>query len=644
MSGLVAVFGVPGTAEDQELRNMLERTRSRGVDRTGWWQGDRGAIGIGRNSWEMGSDFAGGVLLLEEDRLVIAADASLYYREELRRALRAAGAKLNGDSVSHLLAAAYRVWGTGMVERLEGDFAFLLWDGRENLLLAARDLGGNRPLYFAQARDRLIVGSSLPAVAGHSLVPRGLNRLALAEDLIGSSSMMVRETAFEAVQRIPAGSRLLWRPNSAATLEQVWTPPHFDRGEGPGFDEAAEQLRALLRAAVRERLAGSEPTAVWTSGGYDSPAVLALAQAAARQGEQGSVVPVSMSYPEGDPGREDERIAAIVSHLGLKPNWVDIREVPGLPDPAAWGRRRDEAFAHPYEEWNRALAKGSRAAGARVILGGNGGDQFFSVSPVFLSDLLRQGRWSTLIGELGSLGFGLRDWREVVHWTVQPSLPAPVLNLARRVRGRPLRAHLQSPVPDWLGLDRSTSEALWQRQWQYAGRRPDESFGSAETSWYLNSAFAQRIGSALSGFLLQSGVEARSPLYDRRVIEFMARRPREDRFAKRETKRLLRRAMKGLLPDEHLAPRQSRTGLPSRYLQRVRREALPRWAEMLGSELKLADVGLVQPSVMRQALDRYRAHPEAGDRLPGQLFNLLATEFWLRAHTEPVAASTSMVA
>jgi asparagine synthetase B (glutamine-hydrolysing) len=384
---------------------------------------------------------------------------------------------------------------------------------------------------------------------------------------------------------------------------------------------------------------------VWTSGGYDSPAVLALAHAASRHVWHGRVAPVSMSYPEGDPGREDDRINALASHLGVAVHWVHVGDVPGLTDPWAWAVQRDEPFAHPYEAWNRTLAEGSRAVGARVILGGNGGDQFFGVSPVFLADLLLQGHWSQLFGEARALGFGLRDWREVVHWAIQPALPTAVLELARLARrGRPLRAHLQAPVPDWLGLDRATTDGLWQRQWYYGARRPEESLGSAETSWYLQSGFGPRIGSTLTGFLHQAGVEARSPLYDRRVLEFMARRPREDRFAHRETKRLLRQAMVGVLPDEHLAPRPTRTGLPSRYLHRVRLEALPKWAEALGPDLRLADLGLVQPVAVQAALARYLANPEWEPRLAGQLFNLFAAEFWVRAHAASAASAAALVA
>ena len=636
MSGIAAVLGAPTATERANAEAMLARLRTRGADQTAWWSGESELIGVCRADWELGRSFAGGVMVLEEEHLVIAADASLYYIDDLRRALRGVEASPRGDSPSHLIAAAYRAWGDRMLDHLEGDYAFLIWDRQRRRLLAARDFAGSRPLYFSYANGRLIMASSPVAVVAHPGVPRTLNRLAIGEDLIGTSSMAVGETAFSAVERLPPGSKLVWQAGGAPRTELFWDPPRFERDEGPGQAEAAEELKALLQTAVAERLAVDGATAVWTSGGYDSPAVFALGLAAGKAAGRGPVFPVSMSYPAGDPGREDELIEAVGKFVGSGIHWIDIAEVPGLPDPWIWADRRDEPFAHPYEEWNRALAATSREGGARVVLGGNGGDQFFGVSPVFLADLLRAGRWRELVAEAHGLGFRRGDFRSLFHWAVQPVLPPALLGAAAFIRGgRPLRAHLQSPVPDWLTIDSATARSLLGRQWHYGLRRPDETFGSAETRWYLTSAFGQRIATSVVGFAQQTGVEARSPMYDRRVIEFMARRPRADRFAQGETKRLLRRAMRGVLPDEHLAPRTARTGLPSAYLHRVRLAALPAWLESLGKTLQLSELGLVRSAELMRAMERFLRNPAWEGRLGGQLFNILSAEFWIRAHSRP---------
>jgi asparagine synthase (glutamine-hydrolysing) len=640
LSGILAILGVPGSIEEAASRRMLDATRPRGADRTQFWSSEDGVMGVCRADWELGADFASGDLLVEHSHLVLAADARLYYRDDLLARLRARGVQPAGESPGHLIAAAYLAWGTDLVDVLEGDFGFILWDRRQRLLLAACDFAGSRPLHFASVAGRLILASGLNGVAAHPLVSRQLNRLAIAELLIGASSTRVEETVYQEIRRLPAGARLLWRPGQTPSVERYWEPPRFDRGEGPQAPQAAEQLREVLAGAVRERLAVSGPTAVMTSGGYDSPAILALASAAGK----GRAVPVSMSYPEGDPGREDELIGAVGSHLGTPITWLQVGEVPGFPDLTDWARRRDEPFAHPYEEWNRALMGGARRTGARVVLGGNGGDQFFSVSPVFLADLCRAGQWVSLAREARSMGLGPRRFRDLFHWTVQPLLPTAAHRLAQWIRGRALRPHLQSPVPSWFELDGPTLQELSERQWRYDLRRPSESFGSAETSWYLTTSFGQRICATVAQVGLDAGVETRSPMYDRRVIEFMASRPREDRFALGETKRLLRQAMTGLLPEAHLAPRKARTGLPHRYLHRARREALPVWLEHLGHRTILEDVGLINVGTLRQAVERYLGTPRWEGHLGGELFDAFSVEFWLREHSTGVSTAQAKVA
>jgi asparagine synthase (glutamine-hydrolysing) len=622
---------------------MLAASRRRGGDRSRIWSSDDGLIGVTRAEWEMGPDFADGELVLERGQLVVATDARLYYREDLRRAVRSAGARAESDSSSQLIASAYMAWGTGMCQPLEGDFAFVLWDRQRRQLVAACDFAGTRPLHFAWTGGRLILASSLTGVLAHPAVSREINRLAVAEQLIGASSTCVEETVYRAIQRVPAGARLTWQPGQAPVIQRFWEPPIFDREDGVGAAEAAEQLRAVLRGAVRERLATSGSTAVLTSGGYDSPSILALGQMAARQAGSGPVVPVSMSYPEGDPGREDELITAVANRLNLRVQWTDVADVPGFPDALTWAREREEPFAHQYDQWNRVLHRRARQVDARVVLGGNGGDQFFSVSPVFLADLCRSGHWLELAREASALGLGRRIG-DLLHWTMQPLLPAGVLRMARHVSGKALRPHLQSRMPAWLDLDAATVEALRERQWSYALRRPGETFASAETAWYLTTSFGQRICSIVTAIGLDEGLETRSPMYDRRVIEFMARRPRVDRFSQGEAKRLLRRAMAGVLPESHLVARRTRTGLPHRYLQRARREAIPAWSQALGGRTLLGDLGLVDVTALQRAAHRYLSNPRWEGTLGTELFNVFSAEFWLAEHESPDLVSRVKVA
>src|SRR5262249_45146455 len=128
-------------------QRMMARCANRGADESEQWISEGALLSVGRFAWEMGPDFSDGVLVLDDGSAILAADASLYYREDLKKALVQAGVHPEGNSPSHLIAAAYRAWDVNLVDRLEGDFAFVLWDRRKQRLIAARDFAGSRPLY-----------------------------------------------------------------------------------------------------------------------------------------------------------------------------------------------------------------------------------------------------------------------------------------------------------------------------------------------------------------------------------------------------------------------------------------------------------------------------------------------------------------
>src|SRR6185369_14246154 len=165
-----------------------------------------------------------------------------------------------------------------------------------------------RPLYYAIANGRLLVGSTLGAVTAAPGFAARLNVAVLAETCAqfwsGSD-----ETCYEGVRELPAGATLLWTPGGAPKIVRHWDVPNVGTIQGASLEDGARELRELLVRSTAERLAPNGETAVWMSGGWDSSSVFASARSALRDGQnRRRVTPVSISYPEGDPGREDELI------------------------------------------------------------------------------------------------------------------------------------------------------------------------------------------------------------------------------------------------------------------------------------------------------------------------------------------------
>lgn len=626
MSAIAAVLG-EGPFESAVLA-LLDGSGARGDDARAHRSTPDATLGVSWAAWEASS---GTAPLAGEDGLTVIADATLYYLADLRRALAAAGVPLRGDSAAHYIAAAYRAWGEDCVARLEGDYAFVIWDQVLRRGLIARDPHGTRPLFYTQVRDRLVVGSCLGAVAAHPGVSHELNLAALAEDIAAVASIVLDQTAYAAVQRVPAGHMVAWTRSAGAVARRFWSPPYFERDNGQPFDLAAEELRDLLIRAVTERKAAIGPTAVWMSGGYDSTAVFAAGKVCGHE-----MLPVSVSYPVGDPGREDELILQVAGRWQADVRWVQSGGMTGLSDALDWGRRRDEPAAHAFEAWNRALVAATAEAGARVALNGNGGDQFFAVSPVVLADLLASGHWRTLLRERRAVG--LRSLQALLYWSVVPWLSGTTRRAVAALRGRAPRHYLEDPLPRWMPAAAVKQTHLLERRRPPELRRRGESHGSAESAWYLLGAFGPRIIATAYGLALEGGVEARSPLYDLRIIEFAARRPWHQRLSLGEKKRLLRASMRGLLPADVLAARPRRTGLPGAWLRAQLLAFLPPIVASMQRECCLADLGLVEPGVLRDDWELFTRAPEQEARRGGGVFHAVAAECWLRARVPHAGA------
>ena len=631
MSAIVALFGsAPGEGE-AAARGMLRQMASRGGDRVATWSDGAGTVlGVSRAEWQKTPTRGGDVLVLVEEDVVVAADASLYDRTRLRAELEASRVAAGGDSASHLIAAAWRAWGARLIDRLEGDFAFVLWDRRTRTAVLGRDVVGRRPLHLWHAGNRLVVASTVGGVVAHPACPRKLNIPMIAVSIGGHFGGSL-ETGWEAVRPSPASVVQVFQGGRLWEGAR-WEPPAFALAGGGSAEDAIEELRALLVTAMTDRLDQGAPTAVWMSGGWDSTAVYASTRPAAARGEGCPVHMISMTFEPGDIGNEDAFIQSVADHWNAPVNWVDIEECKLLSEEADWkARDRDDPGAHPFEVFHRTLGARSATLGARVAFDGHGGDSLFQVSRVLLADLLYAGRLPSLAREWKT--HDDRSFRAFFRWAIRPRLGPGSLALARVLRGgRPLGEELLHEPPPWLAPSMADDPRVRARHRDEVKRRPFEGAAAFENRWYISSTLLARALAWTGGMALRAGADLRSPLLDRRLIRFAASRPARERSSMTVgSKQLLRRAMREWLPDEVLAPRPYKTGLPSGWLHRRLREELRPALERTLAEgpLLLAEAGIVEPSLLKQGLERYERDHE--HLIGAQLFLTLQGERWLRA-------------
>jgi asparagine synthase (glutamine-hydrolysing) len=633
MTAIAGIFSEDGRPiENSLVSRMLGQMRSRGGTHAQVWR-ERGAlVVVSRQEWELGSDFSGPILIAQKNDLVVAADASLYYKADLRRKLVARGVTPNGDTPSHLILAAYEAFGDTCAEFLEGDFSFIVWDRKLRKMVAARDFAGKRPLYYASlAGNRiLVVASSISTVLQHPACGTELDLFALgcaAANLLAAHD----RTCYRDVQVVPTAHTITAGVVSrvALSIARHWTPPAFQGDSSVALEAAADELRDLLCKATNERLSTTGVTSIWMSGGADSPAVFACGQQVLRQAADGRrLLPVSISYPAGDLGREDELILSIAEHSQTPVYWIDSRGIPIFDQPAERAAKRDEPFAHAFEIWNRTLVAGSRSVGAHIALDGNGGDQLFQVSNYYLADLLRAGSLRTLRSQWRMRG--MHGFHNFWASAVQPLIPDLARTCARALGlGSLVDSPYERPLPRWITPRFGKQHELLERERRNGPTRKEETLAAFEARWFLTHQYFPRVFSSIGQFGIESGIEIRSPLYDQRVISLASTRPRSERVSGRRTKQLLRHAMRGLLPEHVLAPRSFKTGVTTGFFdQGLRGKLSPLVADVFNDSSRLAALGVVDLEKIRLATVEYE-HTHAAE-LGIALFQALQTELWLR--------------
>jgi asparagine synthase (glutamine-hydrolysing) len=626
--GIFATDGQP--ADDALVGRMMARMGTRGGERASIWRECGVVIAVARHEWEFGPDFSGPVLIVQDGDLVVAADASLYYRDDLRRKLADKGVRPKGQTPSHLILAAYQAFGERCAEVLEGDFTFVIWDRKARRVTAARDFMGRRGLFFSELGSTFVIASAIGAVLEHPLSSNDLNLASVAEAMAGYISSD-NATCYKSVSRLHAGRTLTREWKGRARIVENWLAPTFHSGSALSFDDAADKLRELIQDAVAERLSHSGVTSVWMSGGRDSTAVFAAGMDVSRRRSLNTDIrPVSISYPVGDSGREDETIAAVAERWNTEVKWLDIGEIPLLDLTGERASNRDEPLAHVFEGAYRSLASATRSLNSHIALDGVGGDQLFLRSSIQLADLFRTGRWVGLARDWKAAGFAHSGFGTFFQWAVQPMLPTSMLVGAARLRhGRPLEAWLRRRLPRWTNRDFVERNELMEYDRVLTSRRRGEAIGSTESRWYFTDAFFPYIYRLGADFAQEQGIEIRSPLYDQRIIEFAATRPASDHPVGQEGKRLLRHAMRDLLPEEVTAPREERTGTPQDYAGTALANALSSPFSELFPSSALESLGLVDVNAFERSRMKFLRLGSPELRLP--LLLTIHTELWLRA-------------
>jgi asparagine synthase (glutamine-hydrolysing) len=595
MSAFVAWMTASGRPLDPlPLERLVDGLAWRGPDGAGVWV--EGGIGLGQVRLRTTGDGAGATQgPIGRGPVRLAGDIRLDDREALIAQLGAdAPAGADDDA---LVLCAYLRWGGGMLDRLAGDFAFVLWDARERRLLAARDPLGVAALYWAPLADGLAVSNSLACLAAHPGTSDALDEDWIADFLAVGRAGALDTTVLAGVRRLPPGFRLDARGEQVAT-QAYWRPPEGPPRPTPARAEARiEAFGELLERAVADRRRGARAGAE-LSGGMDSSSIAAiLAGQSNRQGVQAFTYHFETLLPD-DEGALAERIAR---HCGLPLTLIPIEPVLDLDVAPAAARAPPEPRWLPFRTPIGALSRLAAEHG-RLLFSGLGGDPLFvrprAPPPAF--------DWPRLPGALADARY------------IRARFPAaPQLAARDWLRPPPGPGRSAEPAPDrLLAADFAARTDIGQRRQRWRAQP------SSGDRWSLphDPIWRPALDDAdpdFTGLLLRT----RFPYFDLRLLRFLDTVPATPWLAH---KLLLRAAMRQRLPPEVLARRkQGLRGHPR--LIHLQRHGPRRWMR------DLLALDALSPYVDRAAAESALAAPEALDRTTlFRLEQIWSLALWLR--------------
>lgn len=528
MCGIVGLVDTPWQASAPAA---LETIRPRGPDEQQLWRGAGAILG---NTRLAVIDPQGGhqPMRSPDGRRVLVHNGEIYNFRELRAELEALGYAFATRSDTEVLLHGYAAWGATLPARLDGMFAFAVWDAAERELFAARDRVGIKPFFYA-AHDGLAFASTLEAFFALEGFPRRLDYEAL-RDFLAFQVCLAPQSFLRDVRQLPPGSWLRWRAQPARLeLQRYWEIPQ-PVPQAPDRAEALERIDGALRESVRRQLVADVPLGAFLSGGIDSSLMVRyMAEAGARPLET-----FTLAFREADYD-ETAHARAVADAFDCRHHVLDAPAIdaPAFVEAIA---ALDQPLADPAYVMTRALSRLTRRH-VTVAVSGDGGDELFA-GYARLAD--QAARHPARLGQASARA--LIDAGVLPGALLRRTLYGRELLFYRRVELGPWSAGRKSLArylaPDALAACRPQATlALWR---ELAGEMDRAGLMRADLWTYLSENCLAKADRASMGH----GLEVRVPMLGNAVLDAVLALPAALHFDAGGGKALLREIARRSLP------------------------------------------------------------------------------------------------
>ena len=625
MSGIAAVYYLDGRPADRGLiGGMLDAVAYRGPDGLNSWID--GPVALGHAMLRTTPEAIGESqpLVDEQAGLALTMDGRVDNRDELKNLLERQGLRLTGGTDAEIVLRAYQCWGEESPAKILGDFAFALWDRRKRQLFCARDFASVQPFFYYLDGRSFICASEPQQILVDPAVPREPDEKVIGVYLSGMLMDPVA-TVYRDIRRLEGGCSITVRPGKIDRRRYFDIDP-AKRIRYRTDAQYTEHFDSLFKEAVRCRLRNSDGVAAELSGGLDSSLVVGTVQRLLREGVSPPARFETFSIKFDDP-QADERgfIGDVAAMWGLETNW-SAPFYAKFPDYLAEIRRYRYLGCRPNSTMDNLMHRAMRERGYRVVLTGQGGDQWFSGSPDCFADLLCDFRFVELFRLLrGEAAFPTRvlggqgPLALLLRRTLWPLVPARPKFLINRLRGvRLIPRYVNPEFARRLDLERARNTPTR----QLSGL----DFSQRTMFQVLNLGISIHFAELNERECALAGLEGRHPFYDRRVIEFAFAIPEDQRCRPRETKYILRQIGRGMLP-ESVRLRRDKAEFSSMLLHGLKEVTAALGGETAFGSFNVVQRGWVDPQLLREVYQERMADPEANQ---WPLWSVMELEMWLR--------------
>jgi asparagine synthase (glutamine-hydrolysing) len=616
IAGICHVDGEPVALPS--LQRMTDLLSHRGPDGEGHYAD--GPVGLGHRRLAIIDLSSAGhqPMANETGDVVITYNGEIFNFQTLRVELESLGHRFHSRTDSEVAVHAYEAWGPASVERLNGMFAFAIWDARRRRLFLARDRVGVKPLYYYWDGRRLIFASEIKAILSHPDVPRRLNPAALNQ-YFTFQNVLTDDTLFDGIRILPAGTWLTLDVGERAqpTMHQYWDFD-FNATQSMSREAAVEELHRLLTQAVTRQLVSDVPIGTYLSGGMDSGSITAVARR-----NLGRLMSFTCGFDlSSASGLElgfDERGDAEVLANRLKTEHYEVVLHAGDMEhvmPELIWHLEDLRVGQCYPNYYVARLAGKFV---KVVLSGAGGDELAAGYP------WRYYRGANSNGQQDYYRNYYDFWQRLVPDADKPCLFQP--EVMRALNGHSSFDVFRNVMDGAAGVPRG-------------GRRED----------FVNASLYFELKTFLHGLLIVEdklsmahSLETRVPFLDYDLIDFLQTVPvgyklqRLDRPGPRvdendlgkqrrtgDGKVILREAMARIIPPE--VTQRVKQGFSAPDASWFRGESIDYISDLLGSpRARLYE--FVQPSYVKARLDEHVAGRHNHRLL---IWSLISFEWWLR--------------